>query len=190
MTDRDDQPVTVDDTASRRMVVVGYVRRAHGLEGELLVHLQTDYPEETFVPERVFRVTEGGPVGYPADLTLERARPHGGGWILGFREIEGRTLAERYGGAHLAVEPEKLLPPEADEYFLHDLIDLVVVAREDGDPVGRVEGVYDTPGRPILQVCDEDGEEVLIPFDRRIVDEVGLEEEILRISPPEGLLEL
>lgn len=191
MTHQSDQPVPLEDASSpSETVVVGYVRRAHGIKGELLVHLQTDYPEEVFVTERVFRVTEGAPIGLPADLTLERARPHGGSWILAFREIDDRTLAERYGGAHLTVEREHLLAPEPGEYFIHDLIGLSVVPAGSEEAVGAVQGVYDTPGRPILQVKDGDGEEILVPFDRSVVDEVDLEDGVLRISPPEGLLDL
>lgn len=170
-------------------VVVGYVRRAHGIQGELLVHLETDYPHETFVVDRVFRVTENAPVGLPADLTLERARPHAGSWILAFREITDRTLAERYGGAHLTLEPGELVAAGEAEYFLHDLVGLEVVAEETGRRIGTVQGVYDTPGRPILAV-EGDGDEALVPFDRSFVTEVDLEEEVVRIRPPEGLLEL
>lgn len=191
MTPQNDHALPLDDRAAgAEPVVVGYVRRAHGLEGELLVHPQTDYPEETFALERVFRVTEGAPLGLPADLTLEQARPHGGGWILRFREIGDRTLAERYGGAHLAVDREHLLATESGEYFLHDLVDLAVTVAGAEEPLGRVEGVYDTPGRPILRVRDGEGEEVLVPFDRSVVSEVDLEAGVLRIAPPDGLLDL
>lgn len=175
--------------ADQEKVVVGYVRRAHGIEGELLVHLETDYPRETFLVDRVFRITENAPIGLPADLTLERARPHGSSWILAFREIPDRTLAERYGGAHLTLERDELVEVGEAEYFLHDLVDLEVVDEESGERIGTVTGVYDTPGRPILAV-ETDGDEALVPFERSFVTGVDLDEETLRIRLPEGLLEL
>lgn len=172
----------------RETITVATVRRAHALEGELFVHLQTDYPEEVFREERVFQVSGGGPLGQPSALTLSRARPHAGGWILQFREIEDRTLAERYAGRHLSVGREDLVELGENEYFLHDLEGLEVRDTA-GEPVGSVAGVYDTPGAPLLGV-EHDGGESLVPLTGPIVEEVDLEAGVIRIRLPAGLLEI
>lgn len=169
-------------------VTVATVRRAHGLEGELLVHLETDHPEEVFAEDRRFHVSGGGPIGLPGDLTLTSARPHGGGWVLGFAEIPDRSLAEMYGGRHLLLPPEELPDRGEDEFFLHELPGMQV-RREDGTPVGRVGRVYEVPGAPLLGVQAE-GKERLIPFRREFVAGVDRERGVIRIHPPAGLLEL
>lgn len=169
-------------------VAVATVRRAHGLEGELLVHLETDHPEDVFARDRRLHVSGGGPVGLPGNLTLTSARPHGGGWVLGFAEIPDRTAAERYGGRHLFLQREELPDPGEDEFFLHELPGMQV-RRENGTPVGRVDRVYETPGAPLLGVRAE-GKERLIPFRREFVAGVDRERSVIRIRPPAGLLEL
>lgn len=170
-------------------VAVAYVKKAHALEGELFVQLRTDYPEEVFVRDRVFRVVGGGPIGLAGDLTLTRGRPHAGGWILEFEEIGDRTLAERYKGSTLTLPADELVALGENEYFLHDLRD-VEVRGEDDVPLGTVSEVYPTGGRPLLGVRTDGGEERLVPFVRDIVRDVDLEEGVIRIRPPAGLLEL
>lgn len=173
---------------AREAVSVAYVKKAHALEGELFVQIETDYPEEVFVEDRVFRVSGGGPIGLAGDLTLVRARPHTGGWILQFEEIEDRTLAERYKGRRLSLARDELVELAEDEFFLHDL-DGLAVEGPDGRSLGTVAVVYPTPGRPLLGVAKGD-EELLLPFVRDFVEEVDLEEGRIRVRLPEGLTEL
>lgn len=172
---------------TRQTVTVAYVKKAHALDGELFVQHHTDYPEEMFVRERVFQVSEGGPIGLAGDLTLTRARPHAGGWILGFEEITDRTLAERYRGRSLALPMDELVELGEDEYFLHDLQGMEV--RDEADErLGDVASVYDTAGSPLLEVTTEAGDR-LVPFVREIVQQVDVDDRVIRIRPPAGLLE-
>lgn len=172
----------------REAVSVAYVKKAHALQGELFVQIETDYPDEVFVEDRIFRVSEGGPIGLAADLTLVRGRPHAGGWILEFEEIDDRTLAERYKGRRLSLARDELVERGEDEFFLHEL-DGVQVLGPGGERLGEVLAVYPTAGRPLLGFGSE-GEERLLPFVRDFVEEVDLEEGVIRVRPPEGLMEL
>lgn len=174
--------------STREAVSVAYVKKAHALDGELFVQIETDYPDEVFVEERVFRVSGGGPIGLPGDLTLVRARPHAGGWILQFEEIGDRTLAERYKGRRLSLARDELVELGEDEFFLHDL-DGIRVEGPGGERLGEVRAVYPTAGRPLLGIA-ADGEERLLPFVREFVEEVDLGEGVMRVRPPQGLLEL
>lgn len=172
----------------RETVSVAYVKKAHALDGELFVQLETDYPHEMFVEGRIFRVSGGGPIGLSADLTLENARPHTGGFILKFAEIGDRDRAESYEGRRLSVPADELVELGENEYFLHDL-EGVRVLDPDGEPLGEIQRVHPTGGRPLLVVGSGD-EERLVPFVRGIVEEVDLEEGVVRVRPPSGLLEL
>jgi 16S rRNA processing protein RimM len=170
-------------------VVVGTVRRAHGLEGELLVALDTDFPDAVFAGGRVLGVQGPGAPGLPRVLTVREGRPHRADWILRFEEITDRTLAERYRGLRLCTERSELVEPGEREYFLHDL-EGMEVRLEDDTPVGRVGRVYEAAGAPYLGVRREEGGELLVPFIDAFVAEVEPEAGVIRIRPPAGLLEL
>jgi 16S rRNA processing protein RimM len=169
------------------VIAVALVRRAHGLDGELLVQLLTGDPETVFEEGRVFLVM-GGAGGAPERLTLEASRRHRGGLLLAFREIADRAAAERLRGLDLAVPVDELRELAKDEFFLHDLVGYVVV-RADGSAIGAVATVYETGGQMLLGVA-EDGREVLVPFGRQVVMDVDRDARRIVIDPPPGLLEV
>jgi 16S rRNA processing protein RimM len=169
-------------------VVVGAIRRAHGLEGGLLVQPETDSPGATYRTGLVFRVPDA-PAGKPTELTLSSADPHAKRWRLHFREIGDRETAESYAGCALELPEHELAELAENEFFLHDFIGLEVRG-SDGEPIGRVDWVFDRPGQPLLVVKDDDEDaERLIPFTPAIVTAVDLEAGVIHMDPPPGLLE-
>lgn len=173
---------------------VARVKRAHGLAGEVLVHAETDDGDEVFGIERRFAVRpKRGKVPATAppiarEVTLLESRPHGGGYLLRFREIADRDAAQRLVGAELLLERDELRPLAEDEYFLHELVGLEVVDRERGS-IGPVEDVYDASGQPLASVRI-DGREQLIPLRREMVDGVDMEARRIDVRLPSGLLDL
>ncbi len=171
-------------------VVVGTVRRAHGMKGQLLVHPETDDPEGVYRAGRLFAVPDA-PEGLVSRLTLASAGWSARGWRLGFAEIGDREAAESYAGCTLEVDEQELAALEENEFFLHDLVGLDVQDAEGS--VGRVDWVFDRPGQPVLVVVDDRGDretERLIPFNAAIIRSVDIEAGIVRIDPPPGLLDL
>jgi 16S rRNA processing protein RimM len=59
-----------------------------------------------------------------------------------------------------------------------------------GKPVGKVAGVMHTGGVEMLSVIDETGRDRLIPMAGDIVVEIDKNKKLIRIDPPEGLLDL
>lgn len=168
-------------------LVVALVRRAHGLDGEVLVEALTGDADDVFVEGRVFRV-RGGALAAPTRLTLQTGRPHKGGRLLQFREIVDRTAAERLRGIELALPKEELRELEPDEYFVHDLVGYRIVLA-DGEDVGVVLTVYETGAQLLLGVGTGE-REVLVPFGRQVVRAVDRVERRIVIDPTPGLLEV
>jgi 16S rRNA processing protein RimM len=167
-------------------IVVGLIRKAHGLDGEVLVELMTGDPDEVFVPGRTFRVVAAGTAG-PSSLQLQGVRRHKGGVLLRFREVADRSAAERLRGRELALDEEELRKLDEDEFFLHELVGFSV-ERADGESVGEVATSYETGAQLLLGVMAGD-RELLIPFGRQLVTEVDREGRRIVIDPPPGLLE-
>ena len=168
-------------------IVVGLIRNAHGLGGEVLVELLTGDPDDVFVAGRALRLVGGKGRG-PGSLTLTAARRHKGGLLLQFREVGDRNAAERLRGRELALPTEELRQLDEDEFFLHDLVGYEVV-RTDGEPVGDVATSYETGAQLLLGVTAGE-REFLIPFGRQLVTEVDRETRRIVIDPPPGLLEV
>ena len=177
--------------AAPELTIVGRVRRAHGIHGELVMEPLTDVPDAVFAPGR--RVFAGTVDGVPAPdgraLIVEESRPFkGGGWIVAFHGIADRNEAERWRQRYVLAPKDELTPVAEHEVYLHDLLGLSVVRAGSLEPVGDVIDVYELPQGVMLDVRRPKGS-VLIPFRPEVVTQVDLAGRRLIVDPPEWLIE-
>lgn len=173
------------------LAIVGRVRRAHGIHGELVIEPLTDAPDAVFAPgRRVFAGTiDGNPSPDGRALVVEESRPFkGGGWIVAFAGLADRTEAERWRERYLLAPMAELDPVGDDEVYLHDLHGLTVVRDASDEIIGEVTAIYELPQGIMLDVRRGTGS-VLIPFRSEIVRRVDLAGRRLIVDPPEGLIE-
>ena len=81
---------------------------------------------------------------------------------------------------------DELRPPGEGEIYLHEL-EGMRVELESGETVGTVSATYELPQGLTLDVARASGS-VLIPY-ARIVTSVDRDARVIRIAPPEGLLD-
>jgi 16S rRNA processing protein RimM len=168
------------------LVVVGRIRRSHGVFGVVVIEPMTASAEEVFTPGRQFIAgTVKGDAAVPEKtLRIEMAEPFMGGFRVQFEEIRDRNEADRWRNRHVLSPRSELPEPSADEIYLHDLVGLVVHDRG-GEAIGRVEAYYELPHDVMIEVARA-SDMVMIPY--RFVTEVDLEAKRLMVDPPEGLL--
>src|SRR5215510_2782576 len=63
-------------------LVVGFLRRAHGIQGEMIMDVHTDFPERLRSGRKLFVGEEHKP------MTLARARSHAKGMLIKLQGIE------------------------------------------------------------------------------------------------------
>jgi len=169
--------------------IVGRVRKAHGIRGELVVEPITSAPGAIFASgRRLFAGTTDGDVAAGApELTVRGAKPFKGGWIVAFAEITDRNAAELWRERYLLLPLGELTPPGEDEVFQHELIGMRV-QRASGEAVGTVSALYELPQGLVLEI-GEGPAAVLVPYRREIVQRVDVQDRVIVVDPPEGLLE-
>ena len=172
--------------------VVGRVRRAHGIRGELVVEPFTDAPDALFASgRRLFVGTADGTVAPDGrTVTVRAVRDFKDGLLLHLTELGDRTEAERWRDRTFLVPLEELPPPAEDEVYYHDLIGMRAELAS-GETVGEVVELYELPQGVMLEVKRPagKGEPVLVPYTPEIVRQVDVDARVLRIEPPEGLFE-
>lgn len=170
------------------LVIVGRIRKAHGVRGEVVVECMTESPDALFASgARLFAgTTSGDPAPDGVALTVESVRPFGDLLLMAFEEIADRTDAERWRDRYLLVPEGELVPPAEDEVYVHDLVGLELVAA--GKPLGVVVGTFEVAGRLLLEVKRGDGT-TLVPYDLEFVEHVDLPGRTLAMRLPEGLLD-
>ena len=176
--------------AAPRLTIVGRVRRAHGIRGELVIEPLTDAPDAVFAPgRRVFAGTvDGDPAPDGRELVVEESRPFkGGGWIVAFLGLDDRNAAELWRQRYVLAPPAELEPAGEDEVYVHDLLGMHVVLSS-LEPLGEVTDVYEVPQGLMLDVRLANGS-VLIPFRPEVITRIDHAERRLVVDPPEGLLD-
>ncbi|HEY9450345.1 MAG TPA: ribosome maturation factor RimM [Gemmatimonadaceae bacterium] len=172
------------------LMIVGRLRRAHGIRGELGVEPLTDAPAAVFAAGRAILVgtTEGDPDPAGRTLTVRRARPQGDGSILvSFDEITDRSEAELWRGRYLLAPASDLEPPAEGEVYVHELPGMTVVLT-DGETLGVVSDVLELPQGLALEVHRDAGS-VVLPFHEEFIESVDRSGRRIVATPPEGLFE-
>lgn len=196
---------------------VGTIVSPQGLQGELRVYPQSDFPERFQKPgQRWLQAPGQEPV--PVKLLRGRFVPGKDLYIITLEGVDSRAAAE-------AVRGYKLLVPQSDrpklrpgEYHVLDLIGLEVFNQNTGEAIGRVVDIIPA-GNDLLEVelaqqpppvaikekvipnrkskipkpkrqTKTFPATILIPFVPEIVPVVDLAQKRLEVNPPLGLLEI
>jgi 16S rRNA processing protein RimM len=170
-------------------LIVGRVRRAHGLRGELVVETLTDAPDAVFAPgRRVFAGTTEGDLEDDTPIEVVRSVPFKGGTLLVcLAAIADRTEAEAWRDRYLLAEIAELEPPGESEAFLHELPGMSVTL-VDGTEIGDVVDYYELPQGLIIEV-ERDGRRVDLPMNDPFVRDIDREARRIVMDLPEGLLD-
>jgi 16S rRNA processing protein RimM len=170
-------------------VIVGRVRKAHGVRGEVVVESLTDDAATIFATgQRLLAGDVSGDLSPSGpELHIRRSTPFKGGWILRLTEITTRNEAELWRDRYLLLPASELTPLADDEVYHHDLVGLRVHL-PDGASIGHVEAVFEVPQGLVLDVRTEHGT-VLVPYRPEVVTAVNVAEGTIRIDPPAGLLD-
>lgn len=169
---------------TRRWVPVGKIVKAHGVRGGLKI---LPYGESLAFKQRgdlLFIKKDENP---PGKFTIRRIQPAGRCWIISTEEIRSRKEAEKLIGFEVYL-PEELLPPREDgEFYYYQLIGLEVRTTE-GEKVGIVDGIFETPAHDVY-VVKNGRSEILIPAVEEIVLEVNVEDGYMVVDLLDGLIE-
>jgi 16S rRNA processing protein RimM len=167
------------------MAAVGRIARAHGIRGQVIINLDTDFAEERFRPGAELFIERNGTV---QPLTLTSVRFHRDRPIVGIAGVDTMNDAEALAGRELRVPRDRLASLPAGAFYRHDLVGCRVETSA-GQMVGTVESVEGTVGGSRLVVGTPAGE-VLIPLAADICRTIDPPAKRIVIDPPEGLLEL
>jgi 16S rRNA processing protein RimM len=172
------------------LAIVGRIRKAHGIRGEVVVEPITDAPDAVFAPgRRVFAGTAGGDRARDgAELSVMDARPFKGGLIIRFEQISDRNAAELWRDRYLLLPLSELEPPSGDEVYIHELVGMRVVLVS-GEDLGVVSEVYELPQGLALDVARAAGGSVVLSFSPDVVTQVRAKDRIIEVDPPSGMLD-
>lgn len=127
------------------LLEIGRVIRPHGLKGEVVVALSTNFLERLEPGSRL--VAQGGSETTDGELEVRSARPHQGRHLVLFAGITSIESAESLRGVVLKAEP--ISDPEA--LLVHELIGAELIDQF-GTVRGRITAVEANPASDLLVV--------------------------------------
>ena len=164
-------------------VSIGYISRAHGIRGEIVVNPITDEPDQFWNDMEFFILTRHND---RQKIEIENIREGNAKLIVKLRQIDDRNAAEELRGSYIQRRVEQGPALEDDEYYIFDLIGLEVKTI-DGRELGRIVDVLTMPANDVYVVRSKSGE-FLIPAIRDVIKKIDLNNEIMLIEPIDGLL--
>jgi 16S rRNA processing protein RimM len=163
-----------------RFLSVARVRKAHGLRGDLAIHLLVDRLEDLGQAKTVYLGETF--TAYP----LERVWRHRQGALLKLAGCDDRTQAEALQGQWVYIKLEDAPPLEPNEYYCRQLLGLNVVTLE-GEALGVLDEILETGANDVYVVRGPRGE-VLLPARLEVIRQVDLERGVMTVQLLPGLL--
>ena len=171
-----------------RHLVVGRLRKPHGLKGDCAVFPLTEDPELAYAPGKAVWLKNLAGAVVAGPLTIERSRVYHRQWLVAFTGHLQVDAVRPWGGHFLAVPAEHLAPPSEGEVYLHELAGFSVVD-QGGQALGLVTAVLEPPAGLMLEVQGPK-KEFLVPFRKEFVTRVDRTARKLVVDLPEGLTDL
>ncbi len=168
------------------LVVVARVVRTRGLRGEVVADLLTDFPGRFEALEDVIAIA---PDGTRRSLQIEEHWFQANRIVFKFGGYDSIDEAKELAGFQIAVPASDRIELPKDQFYEWELAGCRVETI-DGESIGVVREVMRTGGVEILVVAGDAGGEFLIPMAEEICVEIDVSRKLVRVNPPEGLLEL
>jgi 16S rRNA processing protein RimM len=167
------------------LVVIARAVKTHGLKGEVVAELLTDFPERFEDLDQVVLVSPGGE---HQTRRIEAFRFQKDRVVLKLEGCDDVDAAKALVGYEFTVPESDRVELEEDEFYDWELEGCTVKV---GDAIiGQVRSVMRTGGAEILVVSDESGIEKLVPLAAEIVVEIDKSAKTIVVDPPEGLFDL
>ena len=158
---------------------VGFLRRPHGVRGEIIMDLHTDFPERMKKGRKLF-VGEGR-----KPMTLTSVRPHGSGLLVKFQDVDTPEDAGLYRNQWVYVHTKDVPLPDG-QHYKHELLGLKVMD-EAGNPLGELVEILETGANDVYVVRDDSGKEILLPNIPPVILDLDLGTRTMRVHLLEGL---
>lgn len=166
--------------------LIGEIIKPHGILGEVKIYPYSAQPENFKNYREIILQKSAGDV--IETYNVEKCRVQGRLALLQLEGVKSREAAESLQGSKIWLKKGDLPTLGADEYYWHQLKDLLVVT-ESGQELGRVAKLFSTMAHDVMVVAGG-GHEYMVPLKRDIIKRIDAQEGRMIISPPPGLLDM
>ncbi len=164
---------------------IGFIRKTHGVQGELVLEYEPEFEDSVAQAERYFLEADGLLVPYFVAEDGLRFKSFNS-VLVQFDWIDNENLARRLVGSPVYLFHNEILE-QTNEDLITQFIDYRLLDEKERE-VGTITAVDDYSGNVVFTL-DANGKEVLVPFNEELLLELNPEKKFLRLRLPEGLFD-
>ena len=159
--------------------------KTQGRRGEVALELHSSIPDRLVEGIRLWAL---GDDNQRRELQVQEVWPHKGGVVAKFASVDSISDAETLVGCELQVPRQERVPLDPGWDFISDLVGCIVL--DAGRELGKVKDVRLGAGEAPLLVVANGPAEYEIPYAEAYLQRVDLDARQIRMSLPEGMLEV
>ena len=163
-------------------LLVGMIRRPHGVRGEMTMSVMTDFPKRLKPGITLYLGPDRTPV------VVRSFRHHNKGLIFALEGFESREEVANFRNLELFVRADDRPPLPDGEFYLHQIMGLEVVT-DGGETLGFVADWIETGANGVFVVKPESGKDILLPDIDEVVLNIDLEARQILVHLIDGLVE-
>ncbi len=164
---------------------LGKITKKYSFKGELIINLDTDEPHLYQNMLSVFINLNGKIIPYFIENSSFYKKTS---LRIKFEDVNSEEEAECLLNKEVYL-PLNLLPKlEGKKFYYHEIISYKVIDINHGN-IGKIISVNDASSQSLF-VIENNGKQILIPVNEKIIEKVDRRNKTIFISAPNGLIEL
>ena len=163
---------------------IGFIKKTHGIQGDLLLAVESGLADVLEIPQFLFIEIEGLPVPFHVEMHEWRGDET---ISVHLRYVDSKEKARELTGCKIFVDANGLNTTNTD--FHPNLLRGFTVFDQKMGKIGEIIEVNDFGGNLVFTVSYLDGE-VLIPFNEDLLLSFDQETSTIIMDCPEGLFDL
>ena len=163
---------------------LGKITRTHGLQGNVVLKLDTDQPEMYNKLDSIFVEVNGLLVPF---FVEKQQWQKSDTKIMTFKNST-EALVEQSVGKNVFLPLSTLPPLSGKKFYYHEVVGYEI-REEDGKSCGIIESINDQTAQNYF-ILNLAGKQVIIPLIKDWILEVNREEKFIKMFLPEGLMDV
>lgn len=159
----------------------GFLRRPHGVRGEIVMDLHTDFPD---------RMKRGRSIYIGEDhrrMIFESVRVHGDGMLVKLKGVNTPEEAGRYRNQWVYIKTKDAPELPDGQYYKHELYGVKVID-DQGNALGELAEIIETGANDVYVVRDDSGREILLPAIPSVILDLEPDRGLMRVHILDGLI--
>ncbi len=162
-------------------LAIGYLRRPHGVSGEIIMDVHTDFPDRIKSGRKIY-------IGDKHEsATFDTVRVHSDSLLISLKGYDTPEAVGRFRNQWVHVKAKDVPPLPEGQHYKYEFVDLDVID-DQGNALGKIIEILETGANDVYVVRDEAGKEILLPAIPSVVLEVDMELRRMKVHLLEGLI--